>query len=160
MTRIATQILGVGSPILADDGAGVAVVRRLGELGVPGRVTLTEGGAGGLSLLDMIQEVERLVVVDAMATGAAPGTIREFAPDEMDAAPTCHLSSVHGGGFLDALALREKLLGRRIAEVRIIGIEAGDLTSFSESLTPVVAEAVEQVARCLRREILTNRDET
>ncbi len=61
-----TMVLGVGNLLLADEGFGVHVVRRLKELKLPSHVRVEEGGVGGVKLLRYLDGVKGLLGVDVM----------------------------------------------------------------------------------------------
>lgn len=151
------QILGIGSPILCDDAAGVHVVERLRAEGLPENVSATVGGAGGIGLMDLIEECEALLVVDASLIGAEPGTIHELRPEDLERTPPLHLGATHGFDLADVLELL-RVQGRNPPRhIRIIGIEARDVQSFSETCTPAVRDAIPRAAALIRsmlRELL------
>ena len=69
-------VLGVGNPLLGDEGLGPQAIHELlGAYSFPPEVRLLDGGTAGLSLLSEITAVDKLLVVDAVQTGAAPGTV-------------------------------------------------------------------------------------
>ena len=74
--RGAVVVIGIGNVVCSDDGLGVHAVRRLRE---PRRhtdhVELVEGGTAGLLLLPHVADARRAIIVDAIDTGAAPGTL-------------------------------------------------------------------------------------
>lgn len=147
---------GVGSPILGDDGVGIHVVRELGkyQTELPAGTELCELGTGGLALADLAGGMDRLVVVDAMVTGAPAGTVRVLSGAEV--ARAVHLAQGHEPSLPVALGLAQKLLGKRMpAEVWLVAIEAVELRAFSEKLSPAVEaaipEAVERVRELLAR---------
>ncbi len=144
-----TVVVGVGSTILADDGVGVRVVEALRAGGLPRGVDAVEVGTAGLGLLDLVAGYERLIVVDAMVTGAAPGTVVVLRGH--DVARAHHLRSTHDADLPTTLALGRELGGREMpGEVTVVGVEAADLTRFSEQLTPPVAAAVPAAAAAVR----------
>ena len=71
-----TRVIGVGSPIMGDDGFGLAVMARLGERWeLPEDVELVDGGTWGMQLLPEIEASDCVLFIDAINTGSAPGTI-------------------------------------------------------------------------------------
>ena len=62
------MVLGLGNPILSDDGVGIYVVRAVAAQCQLDDVTFTEASVGGLRLLDVIAGYERVIVVDAIQT--------------------------------------------------------------------------------------------
>src|SRR5262245_6447568 len=68
-------VIGLGNPLMGDDGLGIAVLERLRtEYVLPAEVELVEGGTWGLNLLPVIEVAESLILIDAIDTGVAPGT--------------------------------------------------------------------------------------
>ena len=102
-----------------------------------------------LGLLDRWDGVDRLVLIDAVVSGAAPGTTRRFGPD----APFARTSeaSTHGLGLAEALALG-RALGRLPERIEVWGIEAVEFTAGAP-LTPAVAEAVLELVARLDQEL-------
>lgn len=145
------QILGLGNAILTDDSAGVRVIEKLRQDPFFSDCILTDGGTGGLTIIDLLEDCDRLIVVDAFVTGAQPGTIHTLLIDELHQNRSVHLSSAHGFDFWTTLELLKKTEPEKAPEsVIIIGIEAKDVTSFSESCSDEVAEAVDQVVQKIR----------
>src|SRR4051794_24494827 len=77
--RMTTGIIGVGNPVLSDDGVGLQVARELRRR-LSGRpdVTVLERCAGGLRLMESMAGYGRAVLIDAMESGAAAGSIHEL----------------------------------------------------------------------------------
>lgn len=137
-------MLGLGSPVLSDDGVGLEVIRRLRRR-LHGRddVELDELGRGGLELMERLVGYRRALLVDAIRTGAPPGTIHRLTADDI---PTLHASSSHDANLKTALALGEEMgyTLPRPREIAVIGIEAKEVELLGEELTPEVAAAVDQ----------------
>lgn len=147
---MSTLVIGLGNPLCADDGAGLAVLRLLHDL--PPTVRLVEGGCPGLGLLDLMAGARKVLLVDAVISGARPGTIHRFGPGELP--PRGHLPlSLHGVNAVDALQLG-RAAGLLPPEVVILGIEIADRTPFREGLTPAVAGALPILAAAVRHECL------
>ena len=78
-----TVVIGVGNVVLSDDGLGVHVVRRLRDrYRLEDRVELVEGGTAGLLLLPHLADARRVIIVDAIDTGAPAGTLVRLAGEE------------------------------------------------------------------------------
>jgi hydrogenase maturation protease len=141
---VKTLIVGIGSTVLSDDGVGVRAVERLAERALPDGVKVAALGTAGLGLLDLLGDVERLIIVDAIVTGAAPGTIHELRGN--DVVQTAHLGVGHEADLPTTMAIGERVLGREMPrEVVVVAVEAEDVTTFSESLTAPVQRAVQGV---------------
>lgn len=143
-----TQVLGLGSAVLCDDGAGVKVLERLQAHGPGPEVSLTMGGTGGLALVDMIEACDRLIIVDAIQTGAAPGTIHQLGMADLASAMPFHMVSSHGPNLLEIMRLRETLLDHPPpGDIIIFAIEAADIATLSEACTPEVENAIDKVVQ-------------
>ncbi len=137
-----TLIIGLGNPIVSDDSVGLRVIEQLQPL-LTGRsdVDLAEDCWGGLRLMERMIGYDRAIVIDAICTGAAPGTIHHLTTASIS---TQKSASAHDVNLPTALAF-----GRRAgahlpadADVRLIGIEAQDLINFSDHCTPAVNAAI------------------
>jgi hydrogenase maturation protease len=138
-----TLVVGIGSLIRGDDGVGIHVIRRLAQPGLPEHVHTLEAGTAGISLLDFVEGYDRLIIIDAIVTGAPAGTIYELRGS--DIARTIHLSAGHEADLPTALALGEKLSRTMPKEVIVLAIEAGSLDAFSENLSAEVEAAIPEV---------------
>jgi hydrogenase maturation protease len=133
-------IIGIGNRDRGDDGAGVAAVED-----VTGCTTHIVD-AGALDMFNLWSETDDVVVVDAMRSGAQPGTVRSFDVRETPL-PDETFASTHSFGPAAGIELA-RALGRMPASIEVIGIEAGDFTVGAELSRPVV-QAVHDVARRL-----------
>jgi hydrogenase maturation protease len=149
---MATVIIGVGNPVLTDDGVGLRIAREL-EMRLSGRdgVTVLARCAGGLRLMEAMAGYGRAVVIDAIESGAAPGSIHELDLEELPR--TRNLHSSHDGSLVAALELG-RTAGLRIPdEIRVWAVQAGDLETFGESLTEAVERAVPRVVEAVLRSL-------
>gem|GEM_PF-6232927 len=80
-------ILGVGNILQKDDGIGVRVIERLMATDVSPRAELLDGGTAGMDLLSEVIGREKVVVVDAVRGGGAPGAVYRFAPESVEEEP-------------------------------------------------------------------------
>lgn len=143
-------IAGFGAALRADDGVGVAVARRLLEGPLPGGVRVAEVGIGGVALVhELLDGVDRLVIVDAVRRGGAPGTVYTLVPrlpvelgaDEARAVADAHLADPY-----HALLLA-RALGRLPEDVHVVGVEVAEVDELTLELSPAVARAVPIAAR-------------
>ena len=148
MTR--TLIAGFGNVLRRDDGFGVEVVRRLSARhdGADGEITVLEVGTGGIHLAqELLSGYDRLIVVDAMTGGGAPGSIYVLELDDVEAA---HQIDMHLTIPSRALSVG-KALGALPPRVFMIGCEPADVDELSTELTPAVSDAVESAVREIRK---------
>ena len=143
--RPAILVIGLGNPILGDDGVGWYVAdgveARLGA-GRPG-VRVERAALGGLALMERLVGAHRAILLDAMDTGAAPiGTVTSLALEDVTVRPAGHLDSVHDAPLTTALAAGRALGAVLPAHVVVVAIEARRIDIFDEHLSPAVAAAV------------------
>jgi hydrogenase maturation protease len=135
-----TLIAGFGNVLRGDDGFGVEVVRRLGEDGLPPGVDLMEVGTAGIRLAqELLTPYDRLVIVDAMTRGGAPGTVYVTAVESVESAAEVDL---HLAVPARALSVA-KALGALPREVFIVGCEPAQVDELTTALTPPVQAAVD-----------------
>ncbi len=151
-----TVIVGVGNPVLTDDGVGLRVAQELERrLAGRGGVEVRQRCAGGLSLMEAMAGYERAFLIDAIESGAAAGSIHEM--DTGGLPRTRNASSSHNGSLRAALEMAREAGLRIPGEIRVWAVEAGDLTTFGERLTPEVERAVPIVVDDILRN-LANED--
>lgn len=145
-------VLGVGNPILSDDGVGIHIARQLKERELPG-VDVEELAASGLELLDVVRGYDKVVIIDAIqTTNGEPGELHIL--DEKDFEKSIHGSSPHGINIATALALGRKLVPNEMPkEVVFFAVEAEDLVNVSERLTPRVEKALPEIVDRVRKEL-------
>lgn len=141
MTVPRTLIAGFGNVLRGDDGFGVEVVRRLGEQREhdDGEVALLEVGTGGIHLAqELLSGYDRLIIVDAMTRGGAPGSVYVVAVDGVEPAERVDMHLVIPAS---ALAVA-KALGALPPRVFMVGCEPGEVDELTMELTAPVREAV------------------
>jgi hydrogenase maturation protease len=144
------KVIGVGNPFRGDDGAGVAVACRLKTLARPG-VAVEEASGEGASLMEAWQDAGAVILVDAVRSGAAPGTVFRFdARQEVLPSSFFHYST-HAFSVAEAVELA-RALGQLPARLLLYGIE-GKTFAAGAGLSPEVEGAVEDVARRVQAEV-------
>lgn len=133
-------VIGCGNRYASDDAVGLHIARALQSCRLPGDVEVIEAGTPGLNLLDLWEGAERVVIVDAVVSGAPPGTIHTFDFSCLPSRESLPVSS-HGINVIDAVQLGRKL-GRLPRQLLIIGVEIASEEPFHEGMTPEVAAAV------------------
>lgn len=146
-----TLILGIGNLLLSDDGVGVHFVQRLEETRkLPGDVQVVDGGTAGLDLLYYLQDISKLIVVDAMQTGGPPGSLRRLTGDQVPAYMALKMSP-HEIALPDMLAAA-RLRGLYPPEVIIWGVQPGSL-ELGVELSPEVAARLDELVEKVVGEI-------
>ena len=141
-------IIGCGNPLMGNDGAGLLVMRLLGGR-CPG-VDCIDGGAGGFGLIPLMEEYDRVVIVDAMVgVGDHIGDVLVFETPPSWTLPICAL---HDIGVGEAVTIAREL--GYTGEVVTVGIEVGEIQAFSREVDPAVKEGIrvarEHILRILR----------
>lgn len=134
-------IVCCGNRYSSDDAVGLHVARRLKEGHIPEGIEVLEAGTPGLKLLDLWEGFDKVIVVDAVMSGAEPGTIHVFEGTSLpprNFLPLC----LHGFNVIDAITMAG-VLGRLPRELRIVGVEILTEEAYCEGLSPSVAAAVE-----------------
>jgi hydrogenase maturation protease len=142
----------VGNPVRSDDSVGLRATRELGRLlAGDSNFATAELYRGGMELMEAMAGYDRAMVIDAMLDGAAPGTVRAFDPEELPNTRTTN--STHDGGFQAALEFGRAVGVRVPGRIRIWTVEAGDVETLGETLTPPVEQAIPEVVRGVLREL-------
>lgn len=137
-------VMGIGNLLYGDEGFGVHLVARLAQdWNFPPQVQLVDGGTQGHSLLTFVEEADKMLVLDAVDFGLAPGTISVRKDGDIPAYLSAHKLSPHQNSFSELLALAQ-LRGTLPQEIVLIGVHPVSLT-MGAPLTPAVAAHVPAV---------------
>lgn len=122
-TRANTVVLGMGNPLMGDEGVGGAVVRRLAEGARGGEgVDFIDAGTAGMSILHLLLDRHKAVLIDCAFMGEPPGTIRRMRLDEVDSVKQLAHYSLHEADILGIIDMA-KSLGQCPEDIVIFGIE-------------------------------------
>jgi hydrogenase maturation protease len=130
-------VLGLGNPILSDDGIGLLLTKRL-EGKIPG-VEVASITLAGIELLDILAGYDHVFLIDAATgTGGEPGELKEIS----DGTGALHLFTSHGVNFFEILRIGRDS-GLKMPEPEVVfGIEIGNATDFGTSLSPALMAAL------------------
>jgi hydrogenase maturation protease len=146
------MVIGVGNAWRGDDGAGLAVARRVREL-APAGVEVREVEGDASALVEVWAAADRVVVVDAAASGAPPGTVSRFDAVSGPLPARSVRSSTHAFGVSDAIELC-RALGRLPERLEVYAIEGASFVAgdrLSSAVEQAVAELVDELRRAPRR---------
>lgn len=144
-------VLGVGNLIMGDEGLGVRCVERLEAAGaLPAGVTVIDGGTSTHELLGDLEDLDLLVIVDAVA-GEVPGALVRLEGDRIPAALSNKLSP-HQHGINDLLA-NLRLLGRSPRRVVVHGVTPA-VIALGLELSPAVEAAMPALAAAVVAEVV------
>jgi len=139
-------VLGIGNPVLSDDGVGIRVAHEVGRNLNDPQITVSETSAAGLSLLDSMLGYDKAIIIDAIQTkeGKA-GQIYRMKPEDFSSAK--RPSSPHQINLVTALELGKMLNLAMPREISVFAVEAKDTATFSENCTPEVEKAIPEVVK-------------
>ena len=139
-----TLILGIGNLLLCDEGVGVHVARALQQEQLPETVVVLEVGTAFLDALPEIERADRIIVVDAMRAGQAPGTIYRV-PFADCVKPEC-IASLHGFDLSRVIYLAGR---QAVPEVTVIGVEPVRI-GWGTELSPEIREMVPAITAAIK----------
>ena len=150
-----TLVLGLGNPILADDGVGIHIVRAAAaHCSLLNDVTFAEASVGGLRLLDLLAGYDRVILVDAIQTrDGQPGEFYWLDPGDLG--PSLHSGCTHDLSLPSALSLGRRL-GMNLPgdrDLTLLAVEVEDVLTIGETCTPAVARAIPQAAEAMLAEV-------
>jgi hydrogenase maturation protease len=161
-----TLIIGLGNPILGDDGVGWRVAEEVAKLlpsplaplpegegkGGEGEVEVDCASLGGLSLMERLTGAERVILIDSIFTGQKPvGTVSQFTLSDLPDLTAGHSASAHDTSLRNALNVGRSMniFLPKDENVIVVAIEAENVYDFSQELSPAVAEAVPQAIKAV-----------
>lgn len=127
-------LLGVGNPLVGDDGLGIAAIDRLRqEWDLPEAVEIVDGGTWGMALLPVLEDAREVLIVDAITTGGEPGEVVSLERDQLPRHFRLRMSP-HHVGLEDLFAVLE-LKGTGPERLSAVGIVPASL-EWGMGLTP------------------------
>jgi len=147
-------ILGVGNLLLGDEGIGVLAVRRLETSDLAERADIIDGGTGGFHLLEYFQGRPRLILIDAAADGAPPGTVSHLEPRFASDFPRS--LSAHDIGLRDLIEAAS-LTADGLPRMDLITVSVESRQAMTLDVSAAVLDALPEVERRVR-ELLEKED--
>lgn len=134
-----TLILGIGNPILTDDGVGIKIARKLKEENA--KLEVIETSEAGITLLDFIVGYNKLIIIDSIKTEKGkPGDLYKLELEDLK--PAKDFSSSHGIGIATAFELGQRLGYSMPKYTSIYAVEVKDNTIFGEKCTEEVEQRI------------------
>ena len=154
LTKKSIVVLGLGNPLMADEGIGVYLVARLLESAPEyPAVDFVDAGTGGWSILYHIEDRRKAVVVDCAFMDEPPGTIRRFTPEEVQSVKVLAHQSLHEADLMQIIAMARRL-GEAPGEIVIFGIQPQRVEpdpGLSRTLMERIDEYISMILRELGR---------
>jgi hydrogenase maturation protease len=143
-------VIGVGSQERGDDGVGLLVARALAGRNLPHTTIVEETGQGG-ALLEAWKGADAVILIDAVSSGAAPGTLHRFDAESQSIPAKLFRYSSHTFGVPEAVELA-RALNQLPPRLIVFGIEAKALET-GIGLSPEVVDSARTVVRAVAREV-------
>ncbi len=139
-----TLVVGLGNPILGDDGIGWQIAQTLQRIKeIPSDVTIECLAIGGISLMEALIDYDRAILIDSIVTHqVAVGTVTCYKLGDLPNMTSGHMSSAHDTSLVDALQMGQSLGANLPEDITIVVVESEKVYEFSEEMTPPVAAAV------------------
>lgn len=149
--RATTLVIGLGNPILGDDGVGWWVVDALQDRLAQDAMTRRAAGdveldrvcVGGLGLMERLVGYDRVILVDAILGGEMPGTVSVGSLAEIGCNLAGHLDSAHDVSLPEALTAGRALGAQLPTDITVVCVAVQRVDRFGERLSPEVAAALQ-----------------
>jgi hydrogenase maturation protease len=142
MTRNKIVVLGLGNPLFQDEGLGIHMINQLMQETTYAQVELVDGGTDALALLNVVEETDHLLVIDAIDGDHLPGTVRKLSGMDIPRLFSRRMS-VHQIDFQETLALAA-LRGRLPQHLILFGVQPHCL-DWGTELSPPVRNALPEL---------------
>jgi hydrogenase maturation protease len=141
-------IVGLGNPILGDDGVGWKVAEEVKKQLPPDTpVDVDCLSLGGISLMEHLIDYEHAILIDAFALEEPIGSILILKLSELPNYSAFHTTSTHDTSLQNAIELGKSMGAKLPEDVTVVGIATKHVYDFSDELSPPVAEAVPQAVK-------------
>jgi len=156
-------VIGLGSPIITDDGVGLKVACEVEKALASERredITVTEASAGGVRLMEAMIGYDRVILIDAFMQRKDnnPGTVHKMTLDDLrDISPTQHSACAHDTTLVTALDAGRRMGLHLPKNITIFAIEVENISEFGEESTPAVAAAIPEVTAMVLGELEISR---
>jgi hydrogenase maturation protease len=145
-------VIGLGNILLSDEGIGVHLVRRLSQKQEEFPfVDFLDAGSAGMSLLHLIANRKKAVIIDSAKMDAKPGTIRQFTPEQVESVKKLSNFSLHEADILQVIKL-SKQLGEYPGEIIFFGIQP-ESVSPGRNLSKVLSSGMDNYVADICKEL-------
>ncbi len=158
---VKTLVVGLGNPILGDDGIGWQIAQTLQQdKEIPPNVTIECLALGGISLMETLIDFDQAILIDSIVTHqASTGTVRLDKLEDIPNHSSGHMTSAHDTSLVDALAMGRSLGAHLPVDIWVVSVESQKVYEFSESLSTEVAAAIPQALILIKNLLLESNRE-
>lgn len=137
-----TLVIGLGNPLMGDDGIGLIVLDHLAAQAFAPPVEFVDGGTWGLALLPDVERAGALLLLDAVQGAGEPGTVYVLDSQDIPRFLAAKVSP-HQVDVRELLALAD-LRGELPTKLRVVGVQPAAV-DYGDGLSPAVSAAVERM---------------
>ena len=143
-------VIGIGNLLLMDEGIGVHTINELEKHDLPESIEIYDGGTGGFKLIDLMQGAARVIFIDAVDTGKAPGSVTIFRAEEVHSIYNKKKYSLHDTDLMEIIKMAEMLGNPPMIE--IVGIQP-KIINYGTTLSNELAGSMSNIMNTVLRRI-------
>ena len=150
-----TLVLGIGSPILGDDGVGSHIAQELAKEIKDENIDVKDTSTVGLNLLELVVGYDRVIIIDAILTkDGEAGEVYRLGPEDIGE-PAQSIISVHHLNLLTTIKLGKRLFPKKMpGEVIVFAVGIQEVAKVTEEMTGGVKEAIPKVINLVLEEMV------
>ena len=141
-------VIGIGNLLLMDEGIGIHTINELETHDLPKSIEIYDGGTGGFKLIDLMHGAARVIFIDAVETGKAPGSVTIFRAEDVHSIYNKKKYSLHDTDLMEIIKMAEMLGNPPMIE--IVGIQPKTInygTTLSKELAVSMSNIVNSVLK-------------
>jgi len=155
---VRTLVLGIGNPILGDDGVGFHIAQELAKEIKDENIDVKDTSIDGLNLLELIVGYDNVIIIDAIMTeDGEAGEISRLRPESF--AKTVHsTTSPHNANLATAVEIGKRfLVGQMPAKIVVFAVNIQEVTKVTEEMTGKVRKAIPRAVNLVLEELDSNK---
>ncbi|MBN1507581.1 MAG: hydrogenase maturation protease [Sedimentisphaerales bacterium] len=147
-----TVVLGLGNPLMGDEGIGVHLVERLAESAAEyPSADFLDAGTGGLSVLHYIEGRRKAIIIDCAFMDEEPGAIRRFTPEQVHSRKVLAHRTLHEADLMQILSMARRL-GQAPEQAVVFGIQP-ERVELGQGLSPTLTERMDEYVSVILSEL-------
>lgn len=145
-------VLGIGNILMSDEGIGPRLIEKLDACkeSFP-HVEFVDIGTRSMSLLHLMADRRKAIIVDCALMGTSPGTIKRFIPQDVSSIKQLRHFSLHEADVLGIIEMSRQL-GQCPETIVIFGIEPQSLEP-GQSLSDTLSSKFDDYTQAIYREL-------
>ena len=150
-----TLVLGIGNPILGDDGVGFHIAQELAKEIKDENIDVKGTSVGGLNLLELNVGYDKVIIIDAIMTESGEaGEVYQLRLEDIGE-PAQSIISAHHLSLLTMIKLGRELFPKKMPEeVAILAVGIQEVAKVTEEMTGKVKEAIPRAVNLVLEEMV------